>query len=111
MKPKRIHAFETEIFEPSYMVFSLHSSALGYDENFIIEISCDYGDSEDGMQHIVNVWAREKKTAIKSFLKTEFVAKGGDAATAIFQALNMDEDFRDVLSSYIDFVVLPSLKK
>lgn len=89
----------------SYFTFFLPVSALQIDNPMVVEISVDYGYSQDGKQIIANAWAREKDSVVKGFITTVQIAVGNDEHESIFNELNKDSDFDSNLRAYIDWIL------
>lgn len=95
------HFFETQINSINYFTFLLTASALGLEDDMVLEISVDYGPALDGKQIAANAWARERDGAVKGFIWTVYVPPGENEQERIFERLNKSDEFLSNLTSFI----------
>ena len=96
---------ETRINRINYFSFLLPATALGIDSDLIIEISVDYGDSQDKTKVTANSWAREKSSLIKGFITTVHVSPGDNEDERIFNKLNASQEFKATLVDFIQMLL------
>ena len=93
--------FQAEIRSIGYFTFILTAPAVGVESDLILEISVDYGTTQDGSHLVANAWARERNGMIKCFIHTVHVELGDEEPERILAALNEDEGFLSTLRQFI----------
>ena len=102
---------ETDINLINTLSFRLPATALGINNDLLIEIVVEYGENPSNTKDLIaNAWAREVGGVISGFITSVHLAarkneQPMDQATRIVSALNESNIFQEQLSEFIAMLI------